>query len=68
MTNNASGLDQYDDSLLTIYVQKDNPDQDKESNWLPAPEDDFRPIVRMCQPRQEALDNTFVLPPIRRVE
>jgi hypothetical protein len=28
---------------------------------------DFRLILRMCQPRPEAPDGTFVLPPIRRV-
>ena len=43
------------------------PGPDKESNWLPAPKGDFRPILRMYQPRPEALDGTYVLPPIRRV-
>jgi hypothetical protein len=37
-------------------------------NWLPAPAGDFRLILRMYQPRPEALDGTYVLPPIRRVE
>ena len=26
------------DGSLTIYIQKDSPGKDKESNWLPAPE------------------------------
>jgi hypothetical protein len=38
------------------------------ANWLPAPKGTFRPIVRMYQPRPEALDGTYVLPPIRRVD
>jgi hypothetical protein len=30
------------DGSLTLYVQKDSPGADKESNWLPAPNGDFR--------------------------
>ena len=26
------------DGSLTIYMQKDDPSADKESNWLPAPD------------------------------
>ncbi len=52
---------------MDIYIQHDSPGADKESNWLPAPEGDFRPVLRMYQPRSEALDGTFVLPAIRRV-
>jgi hypothetical protein len=29
------------DDSLTIYVQKERPDDDKVSNWLPAPADEF---------------------------
>ena len=62
------GLKYNPDGSLDIYIQHESPGPDKESNWLPAPEGDFRPILRMYQPRQEALDGAFVLPPIRRVE
>jgi hypothetical protein len=62
------GLKYNPDGSLDIYMQHDSPGPDKESNWLPAPEGDFRPILRMYQPRPEALDGTYVLPPIRRVE
>jgi hypothetical protein len=56
------------DGSLDIYIQHESPEPDKESNWLPAPEGDFRPILRMYQPRPEALDGTFILPPIHRME
>ena len=29
------------DGSLTIYVQHDSPGEDKEANWLPAPDDEF---------------------------
>ena len=61
------GLKYNDDGSLDIYIQHDSPGPDKESNWLPAPEGDFRPLLRMYQPRLEALDGTYMLPPIRRV-
>jgi hypothetical protein len=62
------GLQYNADGSLDIYLQHESPGPDKEANWLPAPLGDFRPILRMYQPRPEALDGTFVLPPIRRVE
>jgi hypothetical protein len=61
------GLKYNEDGSLDIYLQKDSPGSGNESNWLPSPEGDFRPILRMYQPRPEALDGTYVLPPIRRV-
>jgi hypothetical protein len=62
------GLKLADDGSLTIYFQKDSPGPEKESNWLPAPEGDFRPVMRMYQPRDAVLDGTYVLPPITRVD
>ena len=62
------GLKYNPDGSLDIYMQHESPGLDKESNWLPAPMGDFRPILRMYQPLPEALDGTFVLPPVRRVE
>jgi hypothetical protein len=62
------GLRYNPDGSLDIYMQHESPGPDKEANWLPAPEGDFRPILRMYQPRPEVLDGTYILPPIRRVE
>ncbi len=63
------GLKYGADGSLTIYLQKDSPGADKESNWLPSPQDGaFRPIMRMYQPKQEILDGSYLLPAIRRVK
>ena len=61
------GLMKGEHGSVTIYIQKDSPGPDKESNWLPCPEGAFRPILRMYAPRKEILDGTYILPAIRKV-
>jgi hypothetical protein len=61
------GLQIAPDGSLTIYLQHDSPGADKEANWLPTPEGDFRPIMRMYQPKPEVLAGEYALPAIRRV-
>jgi hypothetical protein len=48
------------DGSLTLYIRKDNPGADKESNWLPAPNDLIYLVMRLYWPRTEA---PSVLPP-----
>jgi hypothetical protein len=62
------GLKYNADGSVTMYIQKDNPGPDKQSNWLPAPEGDFRPMLSLYEPGDAALDPAFSLPPIRRVD
>jgi hypothetical protein len=40
---------------LTLRLQHESPGADEESNWLPTPPGDFRPIMRMYQPKPEVL-------------
>lgn len=61
------GLEYGDDGSVTIYLQKDSPGPDKESNWLPTPAGGFRPIMRMYEPHEEILDGSYQLPPITKV-
>jgi len=61
------GLEIAADGSVTIYLQHESPGPDKESNWLPAPAGDFRPIMRMYQPKPQVLDRDYVLPVIRKV-
>ena len=60
------GLVYGDDGSVTIYIQHDSPGADKESNWLPAPEGAFRPILRAYQPGAEILDGTYRFPAVIR--
>jgi hypothetical protein len=62
------GLVTADDGSLTIHLQASSPGADKQANWLPTPAGDFRPIMRLYQPRAEVLDKRYSLPAIRRVD
>ncbi|MDP9629128.1 UNVERIFIED_ORG: hypothetical protein J2W85_001189 [Ensifer adhaerens] len=42
------------DGSLTLYIQKDSPGADKESNWLPAPDDKIYLVMRLYWPKTEA--------------
>jgi len=48
------------DGSVTLYIQKDSPGADKESNWLPAPNDLIYLVMRLYWPRTEA---PSILPP-----
>ncbi len=49
-----------EDGSLTLYIQKDSPGEDKESNWLPAPNGPIYLVMRLYWPKTEA---PSVLPP-----
>jgi hypothetical protein len=42
------------DGSLTLYLQKDSPGADKESNWLPAPDGPIYLAMRLYWPKTEA--------------
>jgi len=42
------------DGSLTIYIQKDSPGDEKESNWLPAPDGPIYIVMRLYWPKTEA--------------
>jgi hypothetical protein len=68
---NSPMLDDFvrdDDGGVTVYIQHDSPGKDKEPNWLPAPEGPFSAIMRLYWPKAEALDGTWKLPPLTRVD
>ncbi len=51
------------DSSLTIYIQKNSPGPDKESNWLPAPANDNAYIVlRTYWPKEAIINGTWKAP------
>ena len=55
------------DGSLDLYLQNENPGTDKESNWLPAPKENFSVILRVYWPKQELLDRSWNPPAIKRV-
>jgi hypothetical protein len=56
------------DGGITLYIQHDSPGKTLEPNWLPAPAGPFYMSLRLYWPKQEALDGTWKLPPLKRVQ
>jgi hypothetical protein len=46
-----SGMKKNADGSLTLYIQKDSPGKEKESNWLPAPNDTIYLVMRLYWPK-----------------
>ncbi|MDI1483391.1 DUF1254 domain-containing protein [Polyangium sp. y55x31] len=55
------------DGSLDLYIQNTPPDEDKASNWLPAPQGKFVLMLRMYWPAQAVLDGAWVPPAVQRV-
>jgi hypothetical protein len=59
------------DGSVDLYLQAANPGPDKESNWLPAPEGRFIPMLRLYWPNETApsiLTGTWKPPAVQPVE
>jgi hypothetical protein len=54
------------DGSLTLYVQKDSPGADRESNWLPAPNGPDYIVMRLYWPKEEALKGAWKPPSLQR--
>ncbi|MGB3727983.1 MAG: DUF1214 domain-containing protein, partial [Thermodesulfobacteriota bacterium] len=61
-------LKRNDDGSLTIYIQKDSPGKEKESNWLPAPDGPLYMALRCYWPKEAILDGEWKLPPVKRIQ
>jgi len=59
------------DGSITLYFQTESPGVDKESNWLPAPEGEFIPMLRMYWPKDNApsiLDGSWTPPRVEKLQ
>ena len=57
------------DGSIDLYLQKDNPGPDRESNWLPAPDGPFIPMFRLYWPKENppsVLDGSWWPPVIEK--
>lgn len=64
---NSPMMDQFvlnDDGSLTLYLQKESPGEQLESNWLPAPDGPFYATLRLYGPKAEVLEGEWVSPPL----
>jgi hypothetical protein len=59
-----------EDGSVDLYIQKDSPGADRESNWLPAPAGKFILMLRMYWPNESnpsIIDGTWTIPPVGKV-
>jgi hypothetical protein len=54
-----------EDGSLTIFIQKDSPGKEKESNWLPAPNGPIYIVMRLYWPKEDALNGKWQPPPVK---
>ena len=67
--NATPGLKTATDGSITLYLGATSPGKDKESNWLPAPEEGpFWMVLRTYGPGKSLLDGTWKVPPIKWVD
>jgi hypothetical protein len=56
------------DGSLDLYIQKDSPGEEKESNWLPAPGGQFILMLRLYWPKEKdpsIIDGSWKIPAVK---
>ena len=56
------------DGSLTLYVSTQSPGEDKETNWVPAPEETFSLYIRAYWGKEAILDRSWIPPRIEQVK
>jgi len=59
------------DGSVDLYIQHENPGPEKESNWLPAPRDEFNLMLRLYWPKEtppSILDGSWNPSAVKKVE
>ena len=54
-----------EDGSLDLYLQKESPGKAKESNWLPAPEGQFSPTMRIYWPEESVISGKWQPPALK---
>jgi hypothetical protein len=60
----ADTLHRNPDGGFDIYFGKDSPGEEKENNWLPAPDGNFIVLLRIFGPDEAAMSGKYTVPPI----
>jgi hypothetical protein len=56
------------DGSVDLYIQAESPGKDNESNWLPAPKDEFILMMRLYWPKETSpslLDGSWKIPEVK---
>ena len=54
------------DGSLDLYLQHEDPGEERRPNWLPAPRGPIGVTMRLYDPKPEALDGSWAPPPLTR--
>jgi hypothetical protein len=54
------------DGSIALYIQKESPGADKETNWLPAPDGPIFVVMRIYWPKEAALNGSWKPPAVHR--
>jgi DNA sulfur modification protein DndE len=65
--NSRSKFRYNQDGSLDLYIQKDSPGKDKESNWLPAAAGEFDLMLRFYWPKEPVLEGAWKPPVVQRL-
>lgn len=68
ISSNIEGLKYNEDGSLDVYIRKENPGKDQESNWLPAHDGKFSLQARLNWPSPDVLDPLYVMPAVKKVQ
>jgi DNA sulfur modification protein DndE len=60
-----SSLKYNPDGSLDIFIQNEQPANDKEANWLPAPKGSFTLTMRIYWPKESFLDGSWKIPAVK---
>ena len=55
------------DGSLDLYIQNTSPGNDKDSNWLPCPKENFVLMLRLYWPDESVLHNKWNPPPVKKI-
>jgi hypothetical protein len=66
--SNSPELKKAEDGSITIFMQKESPGKDKESNWLPGPNGPLYAVVRMYGPTAAVQRGEWTMPPVQGVK
>jgi hypothetical protein len=66
--NMAEKLKSNPDGSLTLFIQHDSPGKENETNWLPAPMEEFFLMMRIYKPAEKMLQGAYILPPLQEVK
>jgi len=56
------------DGSLDLYLQHEAPVENRQANWLPAPEGNFNLILRMYWPKETVLNGSWEPPSVLRTQ